>query len=63
MRFRVLYNNGNNKYIQAKSNKAGDEIEERLKIVKIKGHIKNFERLEFEKVTPNDILNDDQLPE
>ena len=56
MRFRVLYNNGNVKYFQARSNAAGDEVEERLKTIKMKGNIRDFERIDFVKITPDDIM-------
>lgn len=56
MRFKITNNNGTERFVQAKSNKDGDEVENRLKTVKAMGKIKSFERLSFERITPDSIL-------
>lgn len=56
MRFRIINNNGTERFAQAKSKAAGDEVEERLTTVKAMGKIKGFERLNFDRITPDSIL-------
>lgn len=56
MRFKITNNNGTQRYIQAQSNKIGDEVEERLRLCCHELKIKSYQRLEFDKVEPDDIM-------
>ena len=59
MRFRIINNNGRERFVQAKSNAEGEEVGKRLQTVKDMGKIRRFEHLEFDKITPDDILKVD----
>ena len=56
MRFRIINNNGTERFVRAKSKKLGEEVEKRLNTVKAMGKIKSFERLNFDSITPDSIL-------
>jgi hypothetical protein len=58
MFFSITNNNGVIRYVRTSNNAQADEVAARLKTIKLQGHIKNFERLDFAYVKPKDILKD-----
>lgn len=56
MYFKITYNKGKERHVQAKSKAEGMEVEDRLKTIKLQGHIKSYERIEFDRVSPDEIL-------
>ena len=56
MRFMIVNNKGRTRFVSGVSNAQGDIIEDRLRTIAKYGRIKRYERLNFERITPNDIL-------
>lgn len=56
MRYKITNNHGKERFVQAKSNAEGEEVEKRLKTIKDMGKIKSYEHLEFERITPDEVL-------
>ena len=56
MYFRIINNNGVERFVSAKSNDNAKEISKRLQTVKDMGKIKRFEHLNFDRITPDEVL-------
>jgi hypothetical protein len=56
MHFKIIFNKGTEEYIKAKSKAMGDLIENRLRIIKLQGRIRGYERLSFRSFQPDDVL-------
>tara|TARA_B100001989_G_C24541525_1_gene467880 strand:- start:675 stop:863 length:189 start_codon:yes stop_codon:yes gene_type:complete len=59
MYYRIIGNKGQERFVKAKSKSEGGEVAERLRHVMKQGKIKRFEKVEFDKVTPEDISKDE----
>lgn len=55
MYFRIINNNGFERFVNGKSNAEGDIIAERLQHCVNIGKIKRFTRIDFEKITPDQV--------
>lgn len=56
MYFQIVYNNGKDRFIRTKSKKEGADMEQRLKKISLQGKIRRFFKLNFDVVTPDQIL-------